>query len=87
MKEKKFWNFKDGLAQDITIKESIIIGGNLNGHLEKNDGYKRLQGGCDFGQTNELRKATLDFIMPFDLTKAMVYLLCDHFIMTLSSTN
>lgn len=55
-------------VQDIPIKESNVIWGYLNGHVEKTDGHKRLKGGSDRGQTNVMQKATFKFTVPFDLT-------------------
>ena len=48
--------------------EKIIIGGDFNGHVEKDkQGYKRIHGGSSFGGRNEAEENILDFAIVFDL--------------------
>ena len=42
----QFWEEMDGFPQEISTSEKIFLGGDLNGHLGKdNRGYERVHGG------------------------------------------
>lgn len=38
---ERYWNLMNESVQDLPIKESNVIWGYLNGHVEKTDGHKR----------------------------------------------
>ena len=47
----QFWEEIDGLLREIPTSEKIFLGGDLNGHVGKdNRGYERVHGGQGFGE-------------------------------------
>lgn len=58
----------DGLVQSIPLDGSIIIGGDLNGHVgSSNVGYGTANGGHGFRDRNDIGESILDFATAFDL--------------------
>ena len=58
----------DGLLREIQSSAKILLVGDLNGHVGKdNRWYKRVHGGQGFGEKNELGDTILDFALAFDL--------------------
>ena len=44
--KRQFWEEIDGLLREISTSEKIFLGGDLNGHVGKeNRGYERVHGG------------------------------------------
>ena len=60
----------DGLLQEMLTNKKFFLGGNLNGHVGKdNRGYERVHGQA-FGEKNELGDIILDFASAFELVIA-----------------
>lgn len=54
--------------QSIPLDESIIMGGDLNGHVgSTNDKYRTTHGGQGFGGRNEMGESILDFAVAYGL--------------------
>src|ERR1041384_3289779 len=67
----KFWEEMDEIMQGIPGDQQIFIGGDLNGHVGKdNNGYGKVHGGFGFGTRNEEGKSILDFVVAYDLVLA-----------------
>ncbi|CAG9137733.1 unnamed protein product [Plutella xylostella] len=63
-----FWNMFDGTLQQVPAKETIIIGGDLNGHIgTTSEPHNRIHGGHGYGTLNEAGKVILQTAMAFDL--------------------
>eukprot|EP00262_Sarcandra_glabra_P012088 TRINITY_DN3039_c0_g2_i3.p1 TRINITY_DN3039_c0_g2~~TRINITY_DN3039_c0_g2_i3.p1 ORF type:complete len:402 (+),score=55.32 TRINITY_DN3039_c0_g2_i3:275-1480(+) len=72
--KQEFWQSMDELVQGIPNSESIVIGGDFNGHVGKmRNGYERIHGGYGFGERNEMGGAILDFAVAFDLAIANTF--------------
>jgi len=66
--KSKFWEDLEGLIQMITGVEKVIIGGDLNGHVGKDEnGYREIHREYGFGEINNEGKYILDFAMAYGL--------------------
>ena len=64
----EFWDRLDELVQTIPFGEKLFIGGDLNGHIGKdNNGYERIHGGFGYGDKNEMGESILEFATSYDL--------------------
>ena len=62
IEKEAFWQRIHDLVADIPHSESILVGGDLNGHVGKSvDGYEGVHGGFGFGCRNEGGMDILDF--------------------------
>ena len=51
----------DEILQEIPVGESLVIGGDFNGHVGTDKlGYERVYGGYDFDDRNEVGESVLD---------------------------
>ena len=72
--KKDFWENLDRIVQNIPSEEKIIMGGDFNGHVGKdNKSYERVHGGFGFGDRNLMGDSILDFAVAFDLIIANTY--------------
>ena len=63
-----FWEEMDQELRTIPVRERIIIGGDLNGHLGiSRAGISRVHGGWGVGERNEGGERVIDFAVAFDL--------------------
>ena len=69
--KKIFWDLLDAAIQEIPIGEKLVISGDFNGHVGRdNIGYERIHGGYGFGDRNEIGESILDFALAYDLVVA-----------------
>ncbi|XP_042514389.1 uncharacterized protein LOC122089040 [Macadamia integrifolia] len=67
----QFWEHMDELMHSFGPDEKIIIGGDLNGHIDKDRrGYVEVHGGYGVGERNEEGTSVLDFATAYDLSIA-----------------
>ena len=60
--------FLEDLIGEMSEKEELVIGGDLNGHVGKEtDGYFRVHGGRGYGERNEEGRRILDMAQRNDL--------------------
>jgi hypothetical protein len=65
-----FWDTLSAICMDISDKEMIIVGGDLNGHVgEGIQGYEGIHGGYGYGCRNEEGVRILDFTVALELAK------------------
>ncbi|XP_049796078.1 uncharacterized protein LOC126212707 [Schistocerca nitens] len=70
----KFWNSPDVLLREVPQDESIIVGGNLNGHFRAHkEGYMRCHGGHGLGVWKDDGCWILDFAESHDLIVTNTY--------------
>ena len=64
----KFCEDLEGLIQMIPRGEKVIIGGDLNGHMGKDENdYREVHGGYGFRKINNEGKSILNFVMGYGL--------------------
>ena len=64
----KFWEEMDQELRTIPMRERVILGGDLNGHLGvSRAGIGRVHGGWGVGERNEGGERVIDFAVAFDL--------------------
>ena len=52
--KEKFWTEFDALVSEISGKEKLVVGGDLNGHVgRKSDGFSTVHGGWGYGRRNK----------------------------------
>lgn len=60
--KKEFWKIMDTIMQVVPIGEKLIVGGDLNGPIGRNNNnYERMQGGFGYGVRKEAGEKILDF--------------------------
>ena len=63
-----FWEEMDRELRTIPARERVILGGDLNGHLEiSRAGISRVHGRWGIGERNEGGERAIDFAVAFDL--------------------
>lgn len=66
--KETFWTTLDGHLQQIPSKETILLGGDLNGHIGSvNHAFTRVHGGYGFGSLNDEGKVILSTAAAYDL--------------------
>ncbi|CAG5046301.1 unnamed protein product [Parnassius apollo] len=66
-----FWTSLEYILQLISPKETTLLGGDLNGHIEEaNSAFKRVHGGYAYGTLNDAGKVILSTAAAFDLAIA-----------------
>ena len=66
--KEQFWEEFDELVGSISEDERIVVGGDLNGHVQKDsDGYNRVHGGWGYGSRNAEGEAILEAAVAQDL--------------------
>ena len=81
--KKQFCEEMDGLMQNILEGERIVIGGDLNDHVGKNNiGYENVHNGFGFGDRNLMEDSIFGFAAAYNLAIANTYFKKrdDHFI-------
>ncbi|GJY99025.1 retrovirus-related pol polyprotein LINE-1 [Tanacetum coccineum] len=69
--KKRFWDALDELVRECPTDERLIIGGDLNGHIEAaTDGYAGVHGGFGFGDRNEEGRTILEFATAHEMVVA-----------------
>ena len=64
----------DGLLREIPTSGKIFLGGDLNGHVGKdNTGCEKVHGGQGFWEKNELGDTIMAFALAFDFVIAKTY--------------
>ena len=77
--------FED-LIGEMSEKEELVIGGDLNGHIRKEiDGYPRVHGGQGYGEKNEEGRRILDMVQRNNLVCNTRYKKKDDHLITYSS--
>ena len=57
--------------QEISAKEKKFIRGDFNGHVgNSRSGFENVQGGCGFGDKNDVGNSILDFVVSYDMILA-----------------
>ncbi|XP_022007985.1 uncharacterized protein LOC110907294 [Helianthus annuus] len=68
LEKREFQDCLDLVVRAIRREERIFIGGDLNGHIGKdNDGYQSIHWGSGFGERNESGRNLLEFAVAHDL--------------------
>ena len=66
--KEQFWEEFEALIQGIPILEKVFIGGDLNGHVDKEAGqYTQAHGGFGFDELNNEGQSIIEFYMAYDL--------------------
>nr|GEY09376.1 hypothetical protein [Tanacetum cinerariifolium] len=69
--KKRFWDALDEMVRECPTNQRLIIGGDLNGHIDAaTDGYAEVHGGFGFGDRNEEGSTVLEFATAHDLVVA-----------------
>jgi hypothetical protein len=68
VEKDQFWDSLESTVGQVPKEETLIIGGDLNGHVGKSrDGYDRVHGGHGFGCKNEAGETILQTALALDM--------------------
>ena len=60
--KERFWNKMDDTTQEIPNRETVWIGGDLNGHVgDRNEGIEQIMRKYGIGEKNEACKSIINF--------------------------
>ena len=79
--KNKFWREMDEVMTSTDIEERLVVGGELNGHVECNqENISRIHGGHGMGEMNEEGELITDFALAFDMAINNTFFTSDDYV-------